>query len=87
MILLIMVLMENGMVIDTKSYSAPPAEFEKESCSRRRRPSYPPSHLPPSPAPPVVRYRHRESGRYLCFTRRGKIRTYVSTRCWRGYAV
>ena len=45
-------------------------------------PSYPPPHLPPSPAPPVVRYRHRQTGRYLCFTRRGKIRTYVSIR-WR----
>lgn len=49
----------------------PRAEFVKESCvSSSSNPSNP--YLLDLP---LVRYRHRETGRYLCFTRKGKART------------
>lgn len=54
--------------------------FQKESCSPLSPSSFPflPSGSSLSSVP-IVRYRHRESGRYLCFSRRGNIRT-VSAR-------
>jgi len=46
------------------------AAFQKESCT-----SFSPSTSPFLDSAPVVRYRHRESGRYLCFTRKGRMKT------------
>ena len=49
------------------------AEFMVETCSRLG--TFPPSS---SSSSPIVRYRHKKSRKYICFTKRGKVRTVVS---------
>jgi len=46
------------------------AEFMVETCSRLG--TFPPSS---SSSSPIVRYRHKKSRKYICFTKRGKVRT------------
>eukprot|EP00090_Calanus_glacialis_P014204 TRINITY_DN22925_c0_g1_i1.p1 TRINITY_DN22925_c0_g1~~TRINITY_DN22925_c0_g1_i1.p1 ORF type:complete len:334 (-),score=46.73 TRINITY_DN22925_c0_g1_i1:605-1606(-) len=49
------------------------AEFVVETCSSRLG-SFP-SSSKPSSSSPIVRYRHKKSRKYICFTKRGKVRT------------
>jgi len=75
-----MVTIHRGRVIlqldGLKRYD-PLAAFEKESCTLVRRGGHraPHHHLLDS-GPPVVRYKHRRSGRYICFSRKGRLRTW-----------
>jgi len=48
------------------------AEFVVETCSSRLGSS---SSSSPSSESPIVRYRHKKSRKYICFTKRGKVRT------------
>lgn len=50
------------------------AEFVVETCSSRLG-SFPSSSKPSSSSSPIVRYRHKKSRKYICFTKRGKVRT------------
>jgi len=50
------------------------AEFVVETCSSRLGSSSSSSSLS-SPPSPIVRYRHKKSRKYVCFTKRGKVRT------------
>ena len=55
-------------VMDSPSHGSISAEFEVEVCRRGSRRS----------RVPVVRYRHKKTSKYICFSRKGKVRVTVS---------
>eukprot|EP00092_Neocalanus_flemingeri_P023981 GFUD01026013.1.p1 GENE.GFUD01026013.1~~GFUD01026013.1.p1 ORF type:complete len:333 (-),score=32.78 GFUD01026013.1:608-1606(-) len=61
---------KNQVLVQTTGLDVhhPDAEFEVETCSSTSRSSS-------SSSSPIVRYRHKKSKKYICFTKRGKVRT------------
>jgi len=68
----VLTIVNNQVLVQTTGLSGdhPEAEFVVETCAHQ-------DNLPPpsKQLPPIVRYRHKKSKRYICFSKRGKVRT------------